>query len=108
MFTQQLGGLLRSSRQPLGCLAALPLYGFGTFCNALQSKVYKRRCTWEIKIMQVLNIVLKRHGKLRLLPDGSRGSAFKDEMHGVWCHVIDANAVPMLEPCSIRASLPMH
>ncbi|GFH26775.1 hypothetical protein HaLaN_24982 [Haematococcus lacustris] len=26
----------------------------------------------------------------------------------VWCHVIDANAVPMLEPCNIRASLLMH
>ncbi|GFH07241.1 hypothetical protein HaLaN_02018 [Haematococcus lacustris] len=64
------------------------------------------------------------HGKLRLLPDGTRGSALKDEMHGVihypsvhpvhvrsmkvWGHVVDANAVPMLEPCSIRASLPMH
>ncbi|GFH26433.1 hypothetical protein HaLaN_24580 [Haematococcus lacustris] len=94
--------------------------------------------------MQVLITVLESHGKLRLLPDGTRGSALKDYMHGVihypsvhlvhvrsmkvtpsnrafstprpnlnlvkllWCHVIDANAIPMLEPYSIRASLPMH
>ncbi|GFH11882.1 hypothetical protein HaLaN_07460 [Haematococcus lacustris] len=33
--------------------------------------------------MQVLVIFLESHGKLRLLPDGTRGIALKDEMHGV-------------------------
>ncbi|GFH06359.1 hypothetical protein HaLaN_00976 [Haematococcus lacustris] len=33
--------------------------------------------------MQVLIIVLESHDKLRLLPDGTRVRALKDEMHGV-------------------------
>ncbi|GFH07211.1 hypothetical protein HaLaN_01980 [Haematococcus lacustris] len=43
------------------------------------------------------------HSKMKCMASSTTPS-----VHLVWCHVIDANAVPMLEPCSIRASLPMQ
>ncbi|GFH18976.1 hypothetical protein HaLaN_15860 [Haematococcus lacustris] len=49
--------------------------------------------------MQVLITVLESHGKLRLLPDGTRGSALKDEMHGVIHYSLCASSA-----CAINES----
>ncbi|GFH16524.1 hypothetical protein HaLaN_12955 [Haematococcus lacustris] len=42
------------------------------------------------------------HGKLRLLPDGTRGSALKDEMHGVIHYPLCASGA-----CAINESYPL-
>ncbi|GFH14810.1 hypothetical protein HaLaN_10930 [Haematococcus lacustris] len=77
--------------------------GSGTFCNALQSKVHKQRCTWAQQgVMQVLVTVLESHCKLRLLPDGTRGSALKDKMHGVIHYPLCASGA-----CAINESYPL-